>query len=280
MGALTPCGVISRRHDSDRFLCALFAPPGRRDHVFALIAFEHEIAKTRSVVSEPMLGQIRLQWWRDAIDSVFAGHPRKHEVVEGVDLAVRSAGLPRALFEGMIDARENELEGPPPDLQSLVRHADATGGALAALWLHVLWPDRGGPPETAIAVARDAGAAFALVGTLRAAAALAAEGRQVIPTALLPETARAQAQAGRDCAEIAAAAQQILDVARARLAVTRNAAGDLPGSARSAVLQAVLARRYAAEIARDEHRLFGRRRGAPSPWRPIWLAWAAARGRF
>jgi NADH dehydrogenase [ubiquinone] 1 alpha subcomplex assembly factor 6 len=68
--ALSELGRMVRRHDRDRFLTTLFAPAAERQALLALYAFNHEVAKTREVVSEPMLGRIRLQWWRDSLDQI------------------------------------------------------------------------------------------------------------------------------------------------------------------------------------------------------------------
>ena len=93
---LSYCGDQIRRYDRDRFLTALFAPADRREDLFALYAFNLEVAKTREVASEAMLGQIRLQWWRDALDEVFAGKPpRQHAVVVVVPAEQRRAQLRR-----------------------------------------------------------------------------------------------------------------------------------------------------------------------------------------
>src|SRR3546814_13116142 len=59
---LSPCGALVERHDPDRYLASLFAPEAQREDLFALYAFNYEVAKTAEVVSEPMIGQIRLQW--------------------------------------------------------------------------------------------------------------------------------------------------------------------------------------------------------------------------
>src|SRR4051794_28190129 len=97
---LSPVGAIVRRHDRDRFLTALFAPAARREALFALYAFNFEVAKTREVVSEPMLGQIRLQWWREAVDEIFAGgRVRSHEVVQPLAEAIRGGRLSRTHFD-------------------------------------------------------------------------------------------------------------------------------------------------------------------------------------
>src|SRR3546814_19441352 len=54
----------------------------QREHLFALYAFNHEVAKTAEVVSEPMIGRIRLQWWRECLDGIYDGAARQHEVVQ------------------------------------------------------------------------------------------------------------------------------------------------------------------------------------------------------
>ena len=66
---LSPLGELVRRHDRDRYQTALFAPADRREALFALYAFNYEIARVRESVTQPMLGQIRLQWWREVIDA-------------------------------------------------------------------------------------------------------------------------------------------------------------------------------------------------------------------
>ena len=71
LGKLSYCGQEARRLDWERFMCAVFAPVCHRDALFALLAFDLELAKTRTVVSEPLLGEIRLQWWQDAIDKIY-----------------------------------------------------------------------------------------------------------------------------------------------------------------------------------------------------------------
>lgn len=60
------CGRDLQRLDPDRWLTTLFAPDASRPGLFALYAFNAEIARARESVSQPMIGQIRLQWWREA----------------------------------------------------------------------------------------------------------------------------------------------------------------------------------------------------------------------
>src|SRR6202030_2870644 len=94
---LSAVAALVRRHDRDRFQSALFAPAARRETLFALYAFNYEIARVRESVQEPMLGQIRLQWWREAIAAAFeGGHVRNHIVVEPLTAIIRELALSRA----------------------------------------------------------------------------------------------------------------------------------------------------------------------------------------
>ena len=77
---LSYCGAEVHRHDPDRFLAALYATPAQRESLLTLYAFNLEIAKVRESVSEPMLGEIRLQWWREALEEAYAGTTRLVEV--------------------------------------------------------------------------------------------------------------------------------------------------------------------------------------------------------
>ena len=96
-----------RRHDPDRFLTALFAPAARREALFTLYAFNHELARAREVAREPMMALVRLQWWREVVE----GAVRRHEVAGPVAEALAAGALLAADLEGMIAGREMEIEG-------------------------------------------------------------------------------------------------------------------------------------------------------------------------
>lgn len=108
---LSYCGREVRKYDNDHFLAGLFVPADRREAMFALYAFNLEIAKTREVVSEPILGQMRLQFWRDGIEAVYEDGPvPRHGVMDPLTEAARGLRLSRALFDRLIDAREADLD--------------------------------------------------------------------------------------------------------------------------------------------------------------------------
>lgn len=111
---LSPLAADLRRHDPDRYLSTLFAPVDRRKALFALYAFDHEIAKIKRVVREPMAGLIRLQWWRDAIEAMPGDHIVGHPVIEGLHEAIEQHVLDRDFLLTAIEAREADVEETNP----------------------------------------------------------------------------------------------------------------------------------------------------------------------
>ncbi|MBM3644289.1 MAG: hypothetical protein FJX02_08110 [Alphaproteobacteria bacterium] len=106
------CLTAVRAADRARFLAGLFAPEGVRRRLFALAAFEIELGRTRLVTSEPMLGRIRLEWWREALrEAGGAGAPRAVPVAQALAEALRASGSDAGPLIAMVDAREAELEG-------------------------------------------------------------------------------------------------------------------------------------------------------------------------
>lgn len=135
-----------RQSDRDRFLAALFAPELQRRGLLALLAFDHELARTRTVTREPMLARIRLEWWREAVgEAAGEGKPRAQPIVESLSETVRRHGLPETRMNDLIDAREEEIEGP----LDVVR----AGHALADLQLDVLGVGDAPSREAAHAIA-------------------------------------------------------------------------------------------------------------------------------
>lgn len=122
---------LVRNADRERFLGALFAPEPQRSGLLALLAFDHELARTRSVTREPMLARIRLEWWREAMtEAAGSGKPRAQPIVDALAETVRRRGLALESLVDLIDAREEEIEGPLDVMRA--------GHALADLELSVL----------------------------------------------------------------------------------------------------------------------------------------------
>jgi phytoene synthase len=278
-GELGYCAAEVRAHDRERFLVSLFAPAERRDALFALYAFNLEVAKTAEVVSEPMLGQIRLQWWREALDEAYAGRPRKHQVAEPLAAAIRSYGLERDPFERLLEAREQDLEpAPPPDLAALERYAEETSATLQLLALQVLGADG----ETSRAAARQVGIAWALTGLLRAVPFHAAQKRLYLPedhlsVAGVERRALFELQGSE---ALSGVVMRLAKRARERLAEARRLRREVPKSALPALLPARLAEGHLDRLERADFDPFDPRVQA-APGNPaLRLGWAAWRGRY
>jgi len=187
--AFAACEALVRTADYDRYLSALFVPAERRAHVFALFAFNYEVARTAESVSQPLMGQVRLQWWRDALDEIEASRVRRHEVAEALAETIKAHALPRRLLDALIDAHENDLiEAPFATWAEFDAYADATAGNLIRLVARILGTDG---LDTA---AHDAGIAYALTGLLRALPFHAAKRRLMLPLEALRAAALSQEQ--------------------------------------------------------------------------------------
>ena len=228
----SPLGESLRRHDPDRFLTALFAPPAKRDGLLALYAFNHELARAREVASQPTLALIRLQWWREVVE----GAPRRHAVATPLRAAIDAGLLLPADLLALIEAREIEAEAQIdtlPDWRSyLLRGAGGVSVAAARLL-------GASQPETI----RPLGAAYGVAGLLRSWRLLAAQGRCLLPADLLAEQGLSiEAIVAKPDAP---AVQAVL----ARLAqegqtfLRQGAAAPVRGDVVAAALPAVLARR-------------------------------------
>jgi NADH dehydrogenase [ubiquinone] 1 alpha subcomplex assembly factor 6 len=278
---LSYCADQVRHQDRDRYLTALFAPAERREDLFALYAFNLEVAKTAEAVSEPMVGRIRLQWWREAIDGIYQGRPRGHAVIGPLARAIDRRGLPRGPFDRLIDAREVDLSGAPPeDLAALEAYAEGTAASLFALALGVLGSSaEEGPPAE---LAHHLGLAWALTGLARAVPFHARQKRSYLPKALTR-------QAGLEDATLfdlhatpalARVVERLAMRAAEHVQAVRRLRGELPRNAASVLLFAPLAAGHLSRLRRAGFNPFEPEVQAVRPG-AIWrLAWAALMRRY
>lgn len=165
--------ALVKRVDPDRWLSSrLIADAGMRADVIALYAFDYELARAPKVASNPLMGEIRLTWWREVLDEAFENrHVRHHPTAEALAAAIRGRSLPRAPLEAMIDARYRELDAEPMNLADALEWARGTGGAAAEVAALIL------DPKADLAKARAGGEAWA-IGRLMGTAGMTGEGAQ------------------------------------------------------------------------------------------------------
>lgn len=170
------CRETVRQWDYPRYVCALFAPASLRDGVFALLAFYCEIRRTRQVVSEPMMGMIRLQWWRDSLDALYAGLMPEHDIFR--ILAPIRDKLAQADFHELLDAIERDLTTQQPEtLAEMVESIRSETLPLTRLHLGLYGM------EITDTMAQ-AALAYGFVRHYNATAALARQGRVMLPEAV------------------------------------------------------------------------------------------------
>jgi phytoene synthase len=161
------CAAAVRRADPDRYFSALFAPAPKRPFLFALYAFNNELARVARSVREPMMGEIRLAWWRETLEGARAGNPRAHDVARALAEVFAQVQLPVNLFDTMIDARALDfLEGKSANREKRDAYLDATSANLMRLASRVL-----GAGDRFDGLAHEAGLAYGLAGLLRNQAA-------------------------------------------------------------------------------------------------------------
>ena len=228
---LSALGAMVRRADPDRFLATLFAPADAREALWTLYAFNHELARAREVVREPMLAQIRLQWWREVVE----GATRAHEVAAPLADLLASGRLDRAELAAVVDAREAEADTIPT--HHAWREAMLAGPGGIALAAGRLLGAADAPGL------RELGSAYGAAGALRSTAALARAGRCLLPEDLLEDNGLsvAAAMADPDSPAVARVTATLAGDARRWLAAGRAARP--PRRVLAAALPAVFAAR-------------------------------------
>ncbi|HVT56237.1 MAG TPA: phytoene/squalene synthase family protein [Xanthobacteraceae bacterium] len=277
LGDYRTCRTLVRTEDRDRYLSALLAPTEKREHLFALYAFNIEIARIPELVREPMMGEMRLQWWRNALDGVAAGDVARNPVANALLDTVKGLALSRSLLSELIDARAFDLYGEPMEsLERLESYLDSTSVSLMRLAAEILAGQE--RPETA-AAATQAGRVYAITGLLRSFAPHAARGRIFLPP--LDVLARhgssvEEALSGNAGPNLRAALREMRDLARLHWMEAAKALSAVPKNACAAFLPISLVPAYLDQMEKPDYDPF-RTRIEIVPWKKPWLLWRAAR---
>lgn len=212
-----------RLGDPDRFMSVMAAPDFARDGLFTLYAFNLEIARAPWASSEELICEMRLQWWVDAIDDLYRGTVRAHEVLEPLARLVETYDLPQELLAGMVEARRFDVfRNGHADRAAFDRYINATSGSLMLLAAKTL-----GSTDTATISNFAYGAGVA--NLFKALPALYAQGRDLIPVDG-PLDINAVIE-GRVPDNLETALVDIAKTARTRIRQARQQRGGVPVSA-------------------------------------------------
>lgn len=175
----------ARRTEPDRYLAALLAPRSASSDLIALAGFVGDLARISHTVSEPMMGELRLQWWRDALINLRNGMETGSPLADTVGAVMRSRALPEALFMSIVDARSQDLDAQEPLSSTAVdTYFDDTEGAAFQLAGHVLGVNEQPGVRELMAAA---GQAYGRVRLLRVLPRTLATGRVPAPLAGVAE---------------------------------------------------------------------------------------------
>jgi len=274
------CFDLVRGGDKDRFLAALFVPDEKRRLILALYAFNIEIARIREAVREPMLGDIRLQWWADAVAAAYQGQAPEHPVLLELGPAIADRTIPEQALANLIEARRFDIyDDPMPTLNDLEGYLGETSSALIQMAALIL---AGRQAEACSDAAGLAGVAFGLSGLLRSLPLHRSRGQCFIPEDVLAVHGLTPAHilSGRWDDPVQRTIGDLVQHARERLKEARALLGTIPSAALPAFLPVSL-----TDLALDA----ATRSGSNPLKQPIeisqlrrqWTLWRAARrGRF
>lgn len=289
-GVLAACADTARELDRERWLAGGLAPRRARDDLLVLLAFNAEVARTRDVVSEPILGQIRLQWWRDTIEAAAAAPGSvpddptataalAHPVAGGLARLFAMGKLAPADLLPLVDAREAELDETGADnIDDFLARIDATAGALNRAALRLLGADTDTSREAADHAAR----AYGIAGQMRAAAVNAARGRVTLPRDLLDRhgVTDSALRGGNPPAGLASVARTLAQQAHRHVDAARQLRREVPATALPVLVTVRFARRHLARLARAEFDLFSPRLEPTPAAAPLVVLMTMLTGRY
>jgi phytoene synthase len=270
------CADLVRSHDFARYASTLFVPAGQRRALLAIYAFNVEISRVREMVSQPLPGEIRLQWWTDMLAGEGHGGVEGNPVAAELNLAIRDCGLPVELLSRLVDEHQFDLYNDPmPTMAALEGHVQDTTSALFSLGAHVA----GWQSPDIEHLARHAGLAQGIAQVI-AALPLDTSRRQLfVPLQLLERQGSRMEEvfAGKATPSLRAALDQLIGEASGHLATALTLLPGVPPQVRPVFLPLAGVARDLKRMARTDTDLFSPH--ATSRLRTLWTLWRASKSR-
>jgi phytoene synthase len=270
------CADLVRSHDFVRYASTLFVPAEQRRALLALYAFNVEITRIRDQVSQPLPGEVRMQWWTDVLAGAGHGGVEGNPVASELQLAMRTYGLPAEPMSRLIDEHQFDLYNDPmPTLAALEGYVHETASALFALAARML-----APPSAEIEhLARHAGYAEGFVQVIAALPRDAARRQLFLPLQFLQSQGSSieEVFSGKQTPKLRAAVDQLLDEARRHFQAAEELLPQVPARVRPAFLPLALVRHDLARMSRADNDPFVLR--PRSRFSILWTLWRASRSR-
>lgn len=270
------CAELVRSHDFARYASTLFVPAARRRGLLAIYAFNVEISRVRELVSQPLPGEMRLQWWTDMLGSADHGGVEGNPVAAELKLAMRNWRLPVERLSRLINEHQFDLYNDPmPTLAALEGYINDTSSALFSLGAGIA----GWQSPDIEHLARHAGLAQGMAQVM-AALPLDASRRQLfVPLQLLESHGSGMEEvfAGKETPKLRAALDHLIGEARGHLKTAVSLLARVPPEARPVFLPLALVARDLQRMSRADCDPFVPH--VSSRLRTLWTAWRASRTR-
>jgi 15-cis-phytoene synthase len=271
------CTELVRTHDFTRYASTLFVPAAQRRALLALYAFNVEIFRVREQVSQPLPGEIRLQWWTDLLAGTGHGGVEGNPVAAELLLAIRDWHLPVERLSRLIDEHQFDLYNDPmPTVAALEGYINDTSSALFSLGAAIA----GGQSDTIEHLARHAGLAQGMTQVIAALPRDASRRQLFVPLQMLESHGShiEEMFAGRQTPKLRAALDQLIGEAREHLKTALTLLSNAPPGARPVFLPLALITRDLARMSRADNDPFVPR--STSRFRTLWTLWRASRSRL
>ena len=270
------CAELVRTHDFGRYASSLFVPAGQRRALLALYAFNVEISRVREQVSQPLPGEMRLQWWTDMLAGAGHGGIEGNPVAAELQLAIQNWHLPVERLSRLIDEHQFDLYNDPmPTMAALESYLNDTSSALFSLGAGIA----GAQSDRIEHLARHAGLAQGMAQLMAALPRDASRRQLFVPLQVLQQHSSGMEEvfAGKQTAKLRAVLDQLIGEARGHLQTAFALLASVPPEVRPVFLPLVLVARDLTRLSRADSDPFVLQ--VTSRLRTLWTLWRAARSR-
>jgi 15-cis-phytoene synthase len=270
------CAELVRAQDFTRYVSSLFVPAPERRALLALYAFNVEICRVHSQVSQPLPGEVRLQWWHDMLAGQDHGGVEGNPIAAELLWAIRSHRLPVERLTRLIEEHQFDLYNDPmPTMAALEGYLNDTSSALFSLAAMVMEP----PSSEAEHLARHAGLAQGIVQVMVSLPLDASQRRLFVPQQMLARHGCKPEDVfdGKQTPDLRKALDDVLGEAVKHLDTAHTLLSSVSPDVRRAFLPLVQVRRDLAVLMRADNDPFAIR--PASRLRTLWTLWRASRSR-
>jgi 15-cis-phytoene synthase len=270
------CAQLVRAHDFTRYASTLFMPVAQRRALLAIYAFNVEISRVREQVSQPLPGEMRLQWWTDMLAGRGHGGVEGNPVAAELNLAIQNWPLPVERLSRLIDEHQFDLYNDPmPTMAALEGYINDTSSALFSLGAGIAGPQS----DDIEHLARHAGLAQGITQVMKALPLDASRRQLFVPLQLLERHGSNMEEvfAGRETLKMRAALDQLVGEARGHLKTSFALLKNAPPEARPLFLPLALLARDLKRMSRADSDPFTLQ--VTSRFRTLWTLWRASRSR-